>query len=525
MLCAAMLVLFALSTQAQREELATAQLADAKSNGELVEIQLDKVVDRLVDKMLERVAKVWPPQRFMFSSASRGVGGSISPLDRPCPNRDAKHRRGMNPVGSSQLSPFHAKSLKCRAINLLTASIVRLNFVGNLVHNLAHPIRPQSKARLNGLKSRAQPATIPYYYEVLQVPQNADESQIKDAYRKLVKVLHPDVNKDPDADEKFKTLCAAFEVISDPEQRRKYDHEERQRLQKPRDILEYDFDSPFYTMFKKYTDPLAVFDQFMAASDEGRTGKFVSAPGEGGDQRRFMNIAFEDAAFGCTKTFKLTRTSACLGCSGSGTQNVTWVKRCIKCKGTGQLVTVRNTILGWQEDINTCSVCEGVGKKKPLCGACNGTGFYRENKTFVEKLPAGVNDGFELRIKGEGDVGKKRGPKGDVVVSFLLDDHPTYPELRLDGTDVRSETTISYFEAILGMKATANTVDGPVEFEIPAGTQPNAIIALENRGAGKRDEPEARGNHLVKVLVDIPRMLTEEELSKNVDAMEVHSFS
>ncbi|KAA8545616.1 hypothetical protein F0562_020400 [Nyssa sinensis] len=303
------------------------------------------------------------------------------------------------------------------------------------------------------------------YYAVLGVSRNASKSEIKSAYRKLARSCHPDVNKEPTAEEKFKEISNAYEVLSDDEKRSIYDKYGEAGL-KGAGVGTGDFSNPF-DLFE------SIFDNLGGMGGMG---------GMGG--RRSRNRATEGAKPG-------TRPS-----------------KCSTCGGQGQVVAAARTPLGVFQQVMTCSSCGGTGEISTPCNTCSGDGRVRKSKRISLKVPAGVDSGSRLRVRSEGNAGRRGGPPGDlfVIIEVLPD-----PILKRDDTNILYTSKVSYIDAILGTTMKVPTVDGMVDLKIPAGTQPGTTLVMTKKGVPYLNKNNMRGDQLVKVLVEIPKRLSGEE--------------
>ncbi len=342
------------------------------------------------------------------------------------------------------------------------------------------------------------------YYEVLGVARSASQDEIKRAYRRQARKYHPDVNKDPGAEDTFKEINRAYEVLSEPEVRARYDR-----------FGEAGVSGAASSGFQDMGDMggfADIFESFFG-------GGFSSAPGGGGGRRRGpmrgddlrldLRLDFKEAIFGGEKEIKIQHLETCSTCGGSGAKPGTRPKTCGTCGGSGQVRRATRTPFGSFAQIATCPTCGGTGEViEDVCDSCGGTGHRQETKKLKITIPAGVDNGTRLRVSNEGDAGLRGGPPGDLYVYlFVAED----AEFHRDGINILSDLKITYLQAILGAKIEVKTVDGPVEMEIPPGTQPDTVLTLENRGVPKLGNPVSRGDHLITVKVQIPTRLKAEE--------------
>ncbi|CAA2968261.1 chaperone dnaJ A6, chloroplastic-like [Olea europaea subsp. europaea] len=339
------------------------------------------------------------------------------------------------------------------------------------------------------------------YYTVLGVSKNASKSEIKSAYRKLARNYHPDVNKEPGAEEKFKEISNAYEVLSDDEKRSIYDRYGEAGL-KGAGMGTGDFSNPF-DIFESLFDGLGG----MGGMGMGGRGSRNRAT-EGEDQIYNLVLNFKEAVFGVEKEIEITRLESCNTCDGSGAKPGTKPTTCGTCGGQGQVVSSARTPLGVFQQVMTCSSCSGTGEISTPCNTCNGDGRVRKSKRISLKVPAGVDSGSRLRVRSEGNAGRRGGPPGDlfVMIEVLAD-----PVLKRDDTNILYTCKVSYIDAILGTTLKVPTVDGMVDLRIPPGTQPNTTLVMGKKGVPLLNKRNMRGDQLVKVQVEIPKRLSTEE--------------
>lgn len=336
------------------------------------------------------------------------------------------------------------------------------------------------------------------YYSVLGVEKNADKGDIKSAYRRLARKFHPDVNKAPEAEEKFKEISNAYEVLSDDEKRSLYDRFGEAGVKGGGGGPE--FNNPF-DLFETF------FGGRMGGGMGGRQQR-RSAPVQGDDERYDLTLDFLEAVFGTERQIDVSRMEACGTCAGSGAKPGTTPSSCGNCGGQGQVVSVANTPLGMFQQVTTCPRCGGSGEISVPCGGCGGQGRTRKSKVVSLKVPAGVDSGSRLRVRGEGDAGLRGGPPGDLYVFLSV---RSDRELERKGADILQALKVTYLEAILGTTKSVRTVDGPVDLKIPTGTQPGSTLVMAKRGVPVLGKSNLRGDHLVKVQVEIPKALSAEE--------------
>lgn len=342
------------------------------------------------------------------------------------------------------------------------------------------------------------------YYEVLGVPKTATDDEVKKAFRRLARQFHPDVNKeDPKAEEKFKEVNEAYEVISDPQKRAAYD-------QYGHASTDPNFGQGFGGFgggggdfgFEGVGD---IFDMFFGGGGgkRQRTG-----PERGPDLRYDMEISFEEAAFGTEKTIEIPRNETCSECHGNRAKPGTPIVTCPNCKGTGQIRVSQNTPFGRFMNVQTCDRCGGEGKTiETPCPTCQGKGRVRRSRKIEVKIPAGVDTGSRLRMSGEGEAGTRGGGPGDLYIFISIKPHAF---LRRQGDDVMSEIQIGLAQAALGATAVVSTLDGDVDLKIPEGTQSETVFRLRGKGVTHL-RGHGRGDHHVKVKVVIPTKLSKEQ--------------
>ena len=350
------------------------------------------------------------------------------------------------------------------------------------------------------------------YYEVLGVEKGATAEEIKKAYRKKAMQYHPDRNPgDKTAEEKFKELGEAYEVLSDQEKRSRYDQFGFQGVD-PNFGGGAGFDG--FGGFGGFGDFGDIFGEFFGGGSRRSTAQ--NAPRRGENVGVRLDLTFEEAAFGCEKEVSAQRIENCATCSGSGSADGV-VETCTQCHGTGQVRTVQN-FMGMQMQSSTvCPSCNGRGKMvKTPCNTCRGKGKVRRTQKIKVKIPAGVDAGQSVRVRGEGCVGSNGGPSGDLLVEIYLKRHPIFVR---ENMDVLCEVPISFTQAALGAEIEVPTLDGKIKYEIPEGTQTGKTFVMAGRGIPMVNNPKRRGNHLFTVVVETPTKLTKEqkELLRQLD--------
>ncbi|WP_232695387.1 molecular chaperone DnaJ [Brevibacillus daliensis] len=334
------------------------------------------------------------------------------------------------------------------------------------------------------------------YYEVLGVEKGASSDEIKKAYRKLARQYHPDVNKADDAETKFKEVKDAYDVLSDDQKKAHYDqfgHTD------PNQGFGGGFDGSGMGGFGD------IFDMFFGGG--GRRAN-PNAPRRGADLEYAINIDFLEAVFGKEKEIEITKEVNCDTCHGSGAKPGSKVDTCSRCNGTGQEEVQANTPFGRIVNRRVCSICHGNGKQiKEKCNTCHGAGRMKIKRKININIPAGVDDGQQMRVTGEGEAGANGGPSGDVYIMFRIRKHDFFER---DGVDIYCEMPITFAQAALGDEIEVPTVDGRVKLKIPAGTQTNTQFRLRGKGVPHL-RGNGRGDQHVQVKVVTPTKLTDHQ--------------
>ncbi|HEY9795708.1 MAG TPA: molecular chaperone DnaJ [Leptolyngbyaceae cyanobacterium] len=344
---------------------------------------------------------------------------------------------------------------------------------------------------------------MPDYYEILGVSRDADKEEMKRAYRRLARKYHPDVNKEPGAEDRFKEINRAYEVLSEPETKARYDRFGEAGVASGAGAGYPDFgDMGFADIFESF------FSGFAGGMGQ-QAARRRSGPARGDDLRLDLKLEFREAVFGGDKEIRIPHLENCNVCNGIGAKAGTRPRTCQTCSGTGQVRRATRTPFGSFTQVSVCPTCNGEGQViEDKCEACGGAGRKQETKKLKITIPPGVDNGTRLRVSKEGDAGLRNGPPGDLYVYLFVEEDA---EFHRDGINVLSEIKISYLQAILGCRLEVNTVDGPVELTIPPGTQAGTVLTLENHGVPKLGNPVSRGDHLITILIDIPTRITAEE--------------
>ena len=340
------------------------------------------------------------------------------------------------------------------------------------------------------------------FYQILGVSRDADANTLKSAYRKLARQYHPDVNKAPGAEDKFKEIGKAYEALADPETRARYDQFGEAGIGGASGMPDMGDMGGFGDLFETF------FNGFGGQSSQGGRSQ-RRGPQQGDDLRYDLNIDFKDAIFGQQREINIPHLETCEVCRGTGAKKGTGPTTCTTCGGSGQVRRATRTPFGNFTQVAECPTCNGVGQIiSDPCTSCGGNGVKQVRKKLRINIPAGVDSGTKLRVSGEGNVGLKGGPPGDLYVFIKVKNDPN---LKREGINIYSEISVSYLQAILGDTVDIMTVDGKVNLKIPSGTQPNSTLSLENKGVPRLGNPVARGNHQVLVKVKLPTRITEDE--------------
>ena len=343
------------------------------------------------------------------------------------------------------------------------------------------------------------------YYEVLGVEKGASAEEIKKAYRKSAMKYHPDRNPgDKTAEEKFKEIGEAYEVLSDDDKRARYDQYGFAGVDP-----NYGGGAGFgggFGGFGGFGDFGDIFGEFFGGGS--RRGNAQNAPRRGENVGVRLDLTFEEAAFGCEKEVSAQRIENCNTCNGSGSADGA-IESCSMCHGSGQVRTTQNFMGMTMQSSTVCPQCSGRGKivKNP-CNTCRGKGKVRRTQKIKVKVPAGVDAGQSVRVRGEGCVGFNGGPNGDLLAEVYIKRHPIFTR---ENMDVLCEVPITFAQAALGTEIEVPTLDGKVKYEIPEGTQTGKMFLLSGKGIPAVNNPKRRGNQLFTVVVETPTKLTKEQ--------------
>lgn len=344
------------------------------------------------------------------------------------------------------------------------------------------------------------------YYELLGLTKGASDDDIKKAFRKLAIQYHPDKNKgDKEAEEKFKEINEAYQVLSDPEKKSQYDQ-----------FGTTDFQGGFgggYEGGFDFSDMGGfgdIFDSFFGGgfSGGGSRRRRKNAPERGSDIEVSLKLTFEEAVFGVEKEISINRHETCETCHGSGSKPGTTPHTCDKCSGSGQIRVQRNTPLGSFVSMSTCDKCGGKGKLiADPCPTCRGNGKEKKNRKIKVNVPAGVDNDNVIPLRGQGEHGANGGPPGDLYIGLKVGSHQVF---KRRGVDIYIDAHISFAQATLGTELKVPTVDGDVKYSVPQGTQPGTVFRLKGKGV-PRVNSAGRGDQYVNVVVDVPKSLNEKQ--------------
>ena len=342
------------------------------------------------------------------------------------------------------------------------------------------------------------------YYEILGVGRGADKNEVKQAFRRLAREYHPDVSKHDDAEMRFKEINEAYEVLSDDDKRARYDRFGHAGVQG-----NGGFSGAGGVGFGGFEE---IFEEFFSSFGGTRSGRRRAGPRPGADRRVNVSVTFEESVFGVEKEVQFERLENCEACSGTGAEPGTTPVRCTQCNGTGEVRQVQQTFLGPMVQVGACSRCNGRGETiSSPCGTCRGSGRVRKQAVLSVQIPAGVREGLQIQIRGEGDAGETGAPAGNLFVVVQVQEHEYF---KRKDNDIILDITLNVAQAALGDKVIVPTVDGDVELVIPPGTQTGRVFRMRGKGVPRLRSDgsnSGRGDQLVYVQVEIPTRLTDEQ--------------
>ena len=344
------------------------------------------------------------------------------------------------------------------------------------------------------------------YYEVLGVSKNASEDEMKRAYKKLARKYHPDMNPgDKEAEEKFKEVNEANEVLSNPEKKAKYDQFGFAGVDPNYGAGQGGYGGAGGFDFGDLGD---IFGSFFGGGFGGGGRRNPNAPQRGESIRASLSVEFTEAAFGCEKSITIDRSEQCPTCKGKGCAPGTTPEVCTQCHGTGTVTQAQRTPFGMMQSQTVCPKCRGRGQiiHQP-CPDCRGAGAVRKRRTIQVNIPAGIDNGQTISLRGQGHSGKNGGPAGDLLITVMVRPHEIF---RRDGTAVFCEAPITFTQAVLGGTLEIPTIDGKVKYDIPEGTQPGTVFRLRGKGIPVLNG-RGRGDQYVTVNIETPRNLNREQ--------------
>ena len=338
-------------------------------------------------------------------------------------------------------------------------------------------------------------ATTTDYYASLGLDRGATDAEIKKAFRKLAQQWHPDVNSDPAAQARFTEINAAYQILGDPERRQRYDVFGSAGVE----------GDPNMTGYGGFAD---IFDAFFGGAAAGTAGR-RGRPAAGSDLRYDLRITFTEAVLGTDKEIEFPVLGRCETCDGSGAKAGTQAVACSQCNGRGEIRSIRQTMLGQMVNVTACPRCHGDGKiVETACETCRGDGRTERKRLVRVSIPAGIDEGHQIRLSNEGEVGPRGGPAGSLYVAVHVAPHAA---LKRDGTELYFEASVGIAQAALGTRILVPTVEGEEDVEVKAGTQPGTEIRLRGRGVPHLRRTGSRGDLHVIVDVSVPTRLSKTE--------------
>lgn len=336
------------------------------------------------------------------------------------------------------------------------------------------------------------------YYEILGVPRGAPDGEVKRAFRKLAQQWHPDVNTSAEAHDRFKEINEAYQVLSDPQRRQAYDMFGHAGVGQGAEGF-----GPFGG-FQGFGD---LFDAFFGGTAPGATRR--GRPPSGSDLRYDLRLSFGESIHGAEKTIEFTALARCETCGGSGAAAGTSPVICPQCAGSGEVRSVRSTMLGQMVNVQPCPRCGGQGRiVEQVCPACRGDGRTERRRSLRVAIPPGIDEGHQIRVTGEGEAGPRGGPFGNLYVVAHVEPHP---QLRREATDLFFQLPLTFTQAALGATVTVPTADGEEQVEVKPGTQPGSQIRLRGRGVPQLHRPSLRGDLHILVDVTVPTHLSKRQ--------------
>eukprot|EP00931_Biecheleriopsis_adriatica_P007366 TRINITY_DN108656_c0_g1_i1.p1 TRINITY_DN108656_c0_g1~~TRINITY_DN108656_c0_g1_i1.p1 ORF type:complete len:470 (+),score=90.98 TRINITY_DN108656_c0_g1_i1:125-1534(+) len=429
------------------------------------------------------------------------VGSRTHGLQAFAPARAAPWRRlpAAEPSSDGRYAGSAVASSIGKGASASTASAI------GIIAGVAASSAAQASRSRNSIRCRARGGATDYY-EVLGVSRNANEKEIKSAFRKLARQYHPDVNKERSAQEKFQEIAKAYEVLSDSQKRSKYNQFGEagvSGLGGGPDLSGMNLEDILGDVFGSF------FNGAASTSGRPRRGP-AKGPTKGSDLQCEVEFPFEVACFGGQRPVQVRREETCGDCGGTGIRDgAEKSKSCRNCKGSGVTMQVMQTPLGVMQTQQVCATCNGSGiDPTAVCASCRGKGTKPDVAEVSVKVPAGCDNGNQLRVRGEGDKGTRGGTAGDLYIAVKV--LPS-EEFHREGFDIYNENAISIFDAMLGTTVKVRTIDGDADIKVPAGTQPETRMRIRGRGVPKLGKEKERGDHYVTMKVEVPRNLNDEQ--------------